>query len=66
MKELFKKGFLRYTCLDCEKHSLNENHIKETGHYAKVEMVWNLKDISDKDITLWRSIKHKTNWSEIK
>lgn len=65
MKELLKKGFVRYTCLDCENHSLNENHIKETGHYAKVEMVWHLGDMTDKDIKVWRNIEHKKAFSEI-
>lgn len=59
MKELLKKGYLIYNCLECNHRSLSENHIKDTGHYSKVEMEWQLKNMTDKDIKVWRKIVHK-------
>ena len=58
MKKLLKKGYLVYNCLECKKRFLNENHIKETAHYAKVKMEWQGVDLTNRDIEVWRHIKH--------
>lgn len=59
MKKLLKKGYLVYTCLECGDRHLTENHIKETGHHSKVEMEWQLKNMTNEDIKVWRNIVHK-------